>query len=115
MKVLSIELCRANLGKVIERGDNFPFSRTFPSEDFGTAQQGQFGHGGFNGEALRDHKYSPRSEFQSQTTVSFFLDQPVETKRLTHAPVLIEANLGSGVGGVFHPASYAGLLGANPI
>jgi len=77
LKVFSIELCQANLGKVIERGDNFPFSRTFPSEKFYPAQQGQFGHGGFNGEALRDHKYSPRSEFQSQTTVSFFLDQPV--------------------------------------
>ena len=72
--IFFIECSRVELGNVNERGDNFPFSRTFPSEKFYPAQQGQFGHGGFNGEALRDHKYSPRSEFQSQTTVSFFLD-----------------------------------------
>ena len=76
-----IELCSAELGNVNERGDNFPLSRTFLSEKFHTAHLWQFGHGGFNGGALRDHKYSPRSEFQSQTTVSFFLDQPVLRKK----------------------------------
>ena len=93
LKTFSIELCQANLGKVIERGDNFPFSRTFPSEDFGTAQQGQFGHGGFNGEALRDHKYSLRWEFHWQATVFFLTSLELIIKLF-----IINCNFGYRVG-----------------